>query len=111
MNKYIGLGGLWMIFWGAPMLIIAIICCHGPSLERIVGTNASPYVLWGIALFFAVINLLLLERLPRKFVIYVGITGWVVTAIFLIWFCDFGPGSFGHVSDDWVTSHKGIFSK
>jgi hypothetical protein len=83
--------------------------CHGISLERIVGTKAAPYVLWGMAAIFAVADYILIERLSQKMVIYIGVIGWILTVGYLIWFCDFGPGSFGHVSDDWVTSHKAIW--
>jgi len=97
-----------MIFWGAPSFVIAIIVCKAPLLEYIVGSKAAIYVFWGIGIVLAIINGLLIDRIPPKLVIPIGIVGWILTASLLYWFLVFGPGSFGHVSDDVVKDQKGI---
>jgi len=107
-NKYIGPGGRWMIFWGAPCFVIAIIVCKAPLLEYIVGSKAAVYVFWGIAMLLAIINYILIDWIPQKLVIPIGIVGWILTASLLYWFFVFGPGSFDGNSEDVVTNQKGI---
>jgi hypothetical protein len=107
-SKYIGPGGRWMIFWGAPGFVIAIIACKWPLLNYVIGSKAAPYVFCGIVMLLAAINCILIDRIPKKLVVPIGIVGWILTVSLLYWFFVFGPGSFDHPSDAWGKNYKGI---
>lgn len=98
----IGPSGRWFIFCGVPVAGLAILIVstlrHGlePGLANAVGENALPYVVFFTPVAIGVMGMVLYEYFPKRLVIPVGVTGWIVGLILLYWYFWFGPAAFGH---------------
>jgi hypothetical protein len=68
------------IYLGAPMFVIAVLALFMERLPRLVGESAFPYVALGIALAVIAISLFLYDRIPQRFIIPIGIVGWILAA-------------------------------
>ena len=92
----IGPAGRWLIFSGIPLafwaLFFALTEPHH-ALERAVGENVYPYLVVGVLSVLVIAGKILYERFPKRWVIPLGIVGWVLTASVFCWFFWFGPGA------------------
>ena len=98
-KKYIGQDGRLKIYFGAPIFIMAAIAMLTPlfdSLERNAGPNIAPYIMLGIALIILAAAWTLYDHIPERFIIPIGIIGWMLALSMVIWFFFFGPGVWGH---------------
>ena len=85
-----------MIFSGVPMIGVVAVASGQDFIERITSQRAGPYVSIGLIIFCFAMSMTLSNLLPRRFVIPIGIIGWVLAVSFLLWYAWFGPGAFGH---------------
>ena len=95
-EKFIGPGGRWMIFAGAPMFFVALLLAvtgKDLPLGGLVGDKAAAYLTTAIVVAFFVVAMVLYGRIPKPFVIPIGITGWVLTFVLSCWYFWFGPGA------------------
>lgn len=77
-TKYIGRVGRIKIYLGAPFfLAVILLCLFGEKLRF--GTTMGTYL--GLGLFLAVIavSLYLYDRIPPKWIVPIGIIGWLLT--------------------------------
>jgi hypothetical protein len=101
-NKYphgIGPAGLWLIFGGIPLAVLAIFFAvteQHHALENAVGEKVFPYVLAGVPAVIMISGMVLYGHFPKRLVIPLGIVGWMIHISVLCWFFWFGPGAFGH---------------
>ena len=90
----IGPGGRWLIFAGVPHVSVAATACAQDWLVRVVGEKAFPYVGVGIVGATFVICMVFYHRIPKRFVIPLGMVGWVISFSLLSWYFVFGgPGT------------------
>jgi hypothetical protein len=92
----IGEGGRQIIFFGIPMIFLAILMCVAESVAHIVDEKSYPYVLYGIIGAVAVAGMILYNYFPKRLVVPFGIAGWVTSFSLIYWYFWFGPGAFGH---------------
>lgn len=86
-NKYVGQTGRLKIYLGAPVFVIAIFVA--PFFEKLLSTFGSAtgaYVGLGIALVIIAASLYLYAYIHDKFVIPIGIIGWMLTLAMIFWF-------------------------
>jgi hypothetical protein len=95
-KKYVGWGGRLDIYVGFPVLVAALLTPLFGRLSKLVGQKYDVYVIVGI--IFAIIGtyLYLLNWMPKKWALPMGIAGWLITLALVFWFFFFGPGAFGH---------------
>ena len=93
-EKYVGQGGRWMVFAGAPMFVVALLMCRqGLPLENIIGKNKAAYATLGIVLVIFAVSMYLYGRIPRRLTTLIGIVGWLLTITLSCWYFWFGPGA------------------
>jgi len=96
-RKYIGRSGRMKIYVGAPMAVMAgLTFLFGESFLNKVGDATGAYLGLGIFLVILAMSLFLHDRIPEKFIIPIGIIGWLLILLLFVWFAFFGPGAFGH---------------
>jgi hypothetical protein len=83
-EKLIGGGQRWMIFSGAIWPLLAVLFCVFEPLDHIFGDSVGSYVALGILMAIFVAAMVLYDRLPNRFIIPVGIVGWILTLIIAI---------------------------
>jgi len=81
------------IFIGLPAIGLAALMCSGESIPRIVGEKAYPYVFFGAMGVFAVVGIILYNIVPRKWILPLGIAGWITTFSWIFWYFLFGTGA------------------
>jgi hypothetical protein len=89
----IGEGGRRAIYFGVPMVLMAVCMCTGEFIAHLVGEKAWPYIIYGLELVIIVAGMLLYNCLPKRSVIPLGIAGWVISFLLIYWFVLFGPGA------------------
>lgn len=81
-NKYVGEGGCFYIYFGAPTFtMVALTFLFGGKFEKLenkLGTATSTYLTLGIFLAILTISLILREHVPKNFIIPIGIIGWLL---------------------------------
>jgi hypothetical protein len=97
----IGPAGRSLIFGGIPVTILAVLLVSTlhhrlNQIPKIVGESAAPYVVFFTPVVIIFGSILLHEHLPKRLVIPLGITGWILGLSLIYWYFWFGPGSFGH---------------
>jgi hypothetical protein len=88
-KKYVGQTGRLKIYFGAPIFIMAAIARLTPlfgALERNVGPNIAPYIMLGIALIILAAAWALYDHIPQRFIIPIGIIGWMLTGAMIFLF-------------------------
>lgn len=96
-RKFIGsTGDRLRIYFGAPLFVIAVSSVFFERLLRMVGVSTGVYIALGIALAIIAGSLSLYDRTPQKYIIPIGIVGWLLCVMLAFGFCFFGPGAFGH---------------
>jgi hypothetical protein len=93
----IGRAGHWLIFAGVPFAIadaLFVITGSHHSLERAVGSNALPYVLFFGPAIIVVGSKIFYDQFTKGFPIQIGICGWIIGFSLMYWFFWFGPGAF-----------------
>jgi hypothetical protein len=79
-KKYVGGAGRVQIYFGAPIFIIAVLGkMFFEKLLNAAGTETGTWVAFGVALAIFMTGLILYERIPAKFIITIGIIGWLLT--------------------------------
>jgi hypothetical protein len=90
-EKLIGAGQHWMIFAGIIWPCFAALACAFEPLLHIFGDNVGPYVALGIMMVILATIMILYDRVPKRFIIPIGIIGWMLTFILAIglvfWTC------------------------
>ena len=95
-RKYVGSGGRIRIYMGLPLLVTVLLTPVFGRLPRLVGEKYFIYVVLGIVLAVVALSLFLYDRIPQRWVMPIGIIGWLLTLALAVWYCFFGPGAFGH---------------
>ena len=93
-RKYVGYRGGVRIYFGAPVFVIGL---AAPFFERLLnrlGTETGTYVALGAALAVIAASLFLYDRIPAKYIIPIGIIGWLLTLSMVVWFAFLRPGAF-----------------
>jgi hypothetical protein len=68
------------IYFGAPIFIIAVLGrIFFEKLLNAAGTETGVWLAFGVALAIFMTGLILYERISPKFVIPIGIIGWLLT--------------------------------
>ena len=80
------------IYFGFPIFITALLKPLFERLPHYFGEKYFVYVALGIFLVIVAISLFLYDRIPKRFVIPIGIIGWMLTLSLIAWFFFFGPG-------------------
>ena len=86
-KKYIGQTGRMKIYMGAPVFVIVVI--DGLFFESFLNTFGSAIgacIGLGIALAIIAVSLFLYDLIPEKFIIPIGIIGWLLTLSMALWF-------------------------
>lgn len=91
-------GGRRGLFFGIPAIGFGILMCKAEVIAHAVGERAYPYVYFGMFILLAVIGMVLYNHVPKRWIIPLGISGWVTTFSLTFWYFWFGPGAFGHVA-------------
>lgn len=85
------------IYGGAPSaLSIALISLLFPHLERAVGDSVASYVALGIFLVIFGLSLFLYDRIPSKYIIPIGVIGWLLIVAAAIVFGFRATAALGH---------------
>ena len=92
-------GARRMIFFGIPAVPIMLVPYL--PLEHIFGERAYPYILFGAMGIIATLGMVGYNFIPKRLIVPLGIIGWLLTASILCWYGWFGPGTFGHSSQQW----------
>jgi hypothetical protein len=87
----VGSGGRFMIFSGAGMVFIALSMYLLKPLERVAGEKALPYVIVGMVMVNVVLVMYFYARCPKKFIIPIGVTGWLIAFLLIFLWNWFGP--------------------
>jgi uncharacterized membrane protein len=85
-KKFLGRGDQLRIYFGAPLFVI---CACLPVFERLshrFGDNIAIYISLGLIGVLA-FSLFLYDRIPARFIIPVGIIGWLLIVLAAFGFC------------------------
>ena len=93
-ERQIGPSVRWIVFWGGPAAIVAVLMCNYEFLVRAVGEKTAPFLGLGIAGVVSIISLLLYDRIPTRLLIRIGIIGWILTLLLGYWYLQYGPSPF-----------------
>jgi len=77
--------GQFMIFFGVQAIGFAALMCKGEDIARIVGEKAFPYVFYGLMIVFVVIGMILYNIVPKRWILPLGIAGWITTFSWTFW--------------------------
>jgi hypothetical protein len=93
-EKYVGFGGRIKIYLGTPIFVVALLA---PFFERLLskyGAEAGAFIALGIFLVIIAVSLVLYDRIPAKLIIPIGIIGWMLTLLIVLWHGFLRPGAF-----------------
>ena len=77
--RFVRRGDRLRIYGGAPFAVsIGLFFLLLPHLERIVGSDVGPYVALGVFLAIQALGLFLYDRIPPKYIIPIGVIGWLL---------------------------------
>jgi hypothetical protein len=89
-------GARRMIFAGIPVCALAVLVLVDSS-EHILSEKYWPYIFYGIMMVVVVLGMLAYNVTPKRFILPLGIAGWIITSSILCWVGWFGPhGAFAH---------------
>jgi hypothetical protein len=78
------------IFIGVPMIGIAVILCRASAMEHFfnvnVNNNVFPYVFFGAMILCYMAGDILYRVVPKRWVLPLGIAGWVTSFSLLYWY-------------------------
>jgi hypothetical protein len=91
----IGPGGRWLLFAGVPVAIMAalVLATMRNGLIRGVGETALPYVILLVTASIIMVCWSLFHRLPKRWLIPLGLIGWIFAFVSMCWYFWFGPGA------------------
>ena len=81
-----------MIFLGVPAIGFAVLICEGEVIAHVVGEKAFPYVLFGLMALFLMCGFIAYNVVPKKWVLPLGIAGWLTMFSWVFWHLWFGLG-------------------
>jgi hypothetical protein len=85
-KKYVGQAGRLKIYMGAPAFVIAVfVATFFEKLLSTFGSATGAYAVLGIALIIIAASLYLYTHIHDKFVIPIGIIGWMLTLAMIFW--------------------------
>ena len=92
-RKYVGPGGRWRIYFGLPLFVCVLLTPLFKRLPPLFGEKYFIYVALGIVLAVVSMSMVLYGRIPKRFVVPIGIICWMLTLLLtaLLFIC--GPGS------------------
>lgn len=93
-RKYVGPSGCARIYFGAPLFVMALLSQYFERLLDKLGAKMGVYVALGVCLAIVAVSLVLYQRLPPKFVVPIGIMGWMLTLSMILWFSLFRSTAF-----------------
>lgn len=91
-RKNVGFGERMRIYLGFPFFVMALLTPLFRQLPQLVGEKYFIYVALGIVLVIIAVSLFLYDRISKRFIVPIGIVGWMLTLSLIIWFFFFGPG-------------------
>jgi hypothetical protein len=77
-KRFMGKSGRETIYLGVPMLVIAACAPLLEPLSHHFGDRIAIYSYYGFALVVIAVSLLLYDRIPERFIISVGVIGWLL---------------------------------
>jgi hypothetical protein len=81
-KRFVGRGGQMQIYFGAPAFIVAV---GTPlilgRLTHTLGDNGAAYVWLGFIAVVLVVSLIIREHIPERFIIPIGIIGWLLIVL------------------------------
>ncbi len=80
-KRYVGRGGRVQIYFGAPMFVIAACTPLLDLLSRRFGDRTAIYSYFGFILVVVLVSLFLYERIPARFIVPIGIIGWLLVVL------------------------------
>ena len=91
----IGEGGRRLIFFGLPMVGLALLPCAilpraEQSIAQAIGNSGLGWFIYGTGAVIIVLGMVLYSHIPKRFVIPLGIAGWIVSFSLLYWYSLFG---------------------
>jgi hypothetical protein len=86
-KKYVGWFGRLKIYRGAPLFVWAsFVSLLGRTLTDRFGDRITIYICLGFLLMMTALSLFLYDRIPRKFIIPIGIIGWLLMVLLALRF-------------------------
>lgn len=86
-KRFLGRGDRLRIYFGAPLFVIA---AGMPLFERLshrFGDSIAIYISLGLALGVLAFSLFVYDRIPARFIIPVGVIGWLLIVLGAFGFC------------------------
>lgn len=96
-GKSIYLNDRYRIYLGAPLCVIVLLGI--PFFEKLLnlfGNQTGAYIGLGIALAIIAASLFLYDRIPRRFIIPIGIAGWLLVFLMAIGWSIYEAGGLDH---------------
>jgi hypothetical protein len=94
-------GARRMIYCGAPLCVLVALTGIGCSLENRALDKVWPYVFLGTVLIVFVLGMIAYNFIPKRFILPLGIVGWLVSFAIMAWLLWFGRLSLGHTDSQW----------
>jgi len=84
-ERYVGDGGRFRIYLGAPLSIFAffLMFLFEPLLNKL-GTVAGAWTAWGIFVVIAALGFAAYDRVPKRWLVPLGVIGWLLTVASLV---------------------------
>jgi hypothetical protein len=81
-------------FLGLPAMGFGALMCYGENIAHVVGEKAYPYIFFGAMIVFTVIGMIIYNFVPKRWVVPLGIAGWITTFSWTFCYFWFGSGAF-----------------
>jgi hypothetical protein len=85
-KKYVGRRGRMQIYFGAPLFVVAASTPLLDTLSHHFGDRIAIYSYFGFFLTVIAMSLFLYNRVPERFIIPIGIVGWLLIVLFAVGF-------------------------
>jgi len=95
-HRFIGGRGTMGIYSGVPILFMVLLFPANEPLAHKFGDTIALCILLGLVSFFAGLSLFFYDRIPRRFIIPIGLLCWLLTFTLALWYSFLGPGAFSH---------------
>jgi hypothetical protein len=86
-------GGRRGLFSGIPAIGFIVLMGRGEAIAHFVGEKAYPYVFFGTFIPLALVGMILYNCVPKRWVIPLGIAGWITSFSLAYWYFWFGPSA------------------
>jgi len=72
--------------------------CNWNNLDKLFDKNirCGLWIVWGVAGIIGVFMMVVYDHISKRFVLPIGIIGWILTITLWCYWSWFGPGAYGH---------------